>query len=134
MGAALAGGLSGLAVAPGGIGSLAWVALVPLLLGIRGRASGETDDLASVDKARAERIRELVRIVQETGIGEVTIEEDGMRVSVRAAQEEPVETENLAGGLTWSPATHQARTARLEGASAAIRTPTCTRVTMWESR
>ena len=30
MGAALAGGLSGLAVAPGGIGSLAWVALVPL--------------------------------------------------------------------------------------------------------
>src|SRR6266849_2153424 len=56
-----------------------------LLLGIRGRASGEHDELASVDKARAERIRELVRIVQESGIGEVTIEEDGMRVSVRSA-------------------------------------------------
>ncbi len=55
-----------------------------LLLGIRGRASGDTDELASVDKARAERIRELVRIVQDSGIGEVTIEEDGMRVTVRS--------------------------------------------------
>ena len=62
-----------------------------LLLGIRGRASGETDELASVDKARAERIRELVRIVQESGIGEVTIEEDGMRVSVRSNPEAPVD-------------------------------------------
>src|SRR5258706_13134646 len=61
-----------------------------LLLGIRGRASGEHDELASVDKARAERIRELVRIVQESGIGEVTIEEDGMRVSVRSAPEAPL--------------------------------------------
>lgn len=60
-----------------------------LLLGIRGRASGETDELASVDKARADRIRELVRIVQESGIGEVTIEEDGMRVSVRSAPDAP---------------------------------------------
>ena len=55
-----------------------------LLLNIRGRASADDDELASVDKARAERIRELVRIVQESGIGEVTIEEDGMRVSVRS--------------------------------------------------
>ena len=62
-----------------------------LLLGIRGRASGESDDLASVDKARAERIRELVRIVQDTGIGELTIEEDGLRVSVRSAPDVPVQ-------------------------------------------
>jgi len=55
-----------------------------LLLGIRGRARGDHDELAAVDKARAERIREVVRIVQETGIGEVTIEEEGMRVSVRS--------------------------------------------------
>jgi oxaloacetate decarboxylase alpha subunit len=61
-----------------------------LLLGIRGRASGEQDDLASVDKVRAERIRELVRIVQESGIGEVTIEEDGMRVTVRATPDTPL--------------------------------------------
>jgi oxaloacetate decarboxylase alpha subunit len=56
----------------------------PLLHTIRGRSSGEeTLAAGGVDQARAERIRELVRIVQETGIGEVTIEESGMRVSVR---------------------------------------------------
>jgi oxaloacetate decarboxylase alpha subunit len=32
-----------------------------------------------------------VRIVQESGIGEVTIEEDGMRVSVRSAPESPAD-------------------------------------------
>jgi oxaloacetate decarboxylase alpha subunit len=55
-----------------------------LLRNIRGRSAGEeTLAAGGVDQARAERIRELVRIVQETGIGEVTIEESGMRVSVR---------------------------------------------------
>jgi oxaloacetate decarboxylase alpha subunit len=60
----------------------------PLLSTIRGRASGD-DSLAAggVDQARAERIRELVRIVQESGVGEVTIEEAGMRVSVRRTPE-----------------------------------------------
>jgi oxaloacetate decarboxylase (Na+ extruding) subunit alpha len=60
-----------------------------LLLGIRGRARGDGDELAGVDKARADRIREVVRIVQETGIGEVTIEEAGMRVSVRSTADTP---------------------------------------------
>jgi oxaloacetate decarboxylase (Na+ extruding) subunit alpha len=56
----------------------------PLLQTIRGRSSGEEQlAVGSVDQARAERIRELVRIVQETGIGEVTIEEAGLRVSIR---------------------------------------------------
>jgi oxaloacetate decarboxylase (Na+ extruding) subunit alpha len=60
-----------------------------LLRNIRGRASAGDDELASVDKARAERIREVVRIVQEAGIGELTIEEDGMRVSVRSTSDAP---------------------------------------------
>jgi oxaloacetate decarboxylase (Na+ extruding) subunit alpha len=58
-----------------------------LLRSIRGRASADGDELAAIDKARADRIRELVRIVQDTGIGEVTVEEEGMRVSVRATAE-----------------------------------------------
>jgi oxaloacetate decarboxylase alpha subunit len=60
----------------------------PLLQAIRGRASGD-ESLAArgVDQARAERIRDLVRIVQESGVGEVTIEESGMRVSVRRTPE-----------------------------------------------
>jgi pyruvate/oxaloacetate carboxyltransferase len=48
----------------------------PLLESIRGRAGGdETLATGGVDQARAERIREIVRIVQESGVGEVTIEE-----------------------------------------------------------
>jgi oxaloacetate decarboxylase alpha subunit len=61
----------------------------PLLQSIRGRASGD-DRLSAggVDQARAERIREIVRIVLESGVGEVTIEESGMRVSVRRTPEQ----------------------------------------------
>jgi len=62
----------------------------PLLRTIRGRSTGEERlGVGGVDQARAERIRELVRIVQESGIGEVTIEEGGMRVSVRSSEEPP---------------------------------------------
>jgi oxaloacetate decarboxylase alpha subunit len=62
----------------------------PLLGAIRHRANPEEGRaLSGVDQHRAERIRELVRIVQETGIGEVTVEEEGMRVSVRKTADEP---------------------------------------------
>jgi len=62
----------------------------PLLRTIRGRSTGEERlGAGGVDQARAERIREVVRIVQESGIGEVTIEEAGMRVSVRRTEEAP---------------------------------------------
>ncbi len=54
-----------------------------LLRGIRSRGR-RGDELPGVDESRARRIQELVRIVQESGIGEVTIEEDGMRISVRS--------------------------------------------------
>jgi oxaloacetate decarboxylase (Na+ extruding) subunit alpha len=59
-----------------------------LLRTIRGRADRE-DALAAggVDQTRAERIREIVRIVQESGIGEVTVEEAGMRVSVKRTED-----------------------------------------------
>ena len=63
----------------------------PLLEAIRGRHTGDDSLAASgVDQARAERIRELVRIVQESGVGEVSIEEGGMRVSVRRTPD-PIE-------------------------------------------
>ena len=60
----------------------------PLLRTIRGRSSGEERlGTGGIDQASQERIRELVRIVQDTGIGEVTIEESGMRVSVRRTED-----------------------------------------------
>jgi oxaloacetate decarboxylase alpha subunit len=61
----------------------------PLLKSIRERAGGDESLGASgVDRQRAERIREVVRIVQETGVGEITIEEEGTRVSVRRTAEQ----------------------------------------------
>ena len=59
------------------------------LLGkIRARHSHETLLVAEdADAERAERIRELVKIVEESGVGEIEIEDEGMRVSVRRADE-----------------------------------------------
>ncbi|MFL6004964.1 MAG: acetyl-CoA carboxylase biotin carboxyl carrier protein, partial [Gaiellaceae bacterium] len=63
----------------------------PLLRTIRGRASGrEGLTEAGVDQARSERIRELVRIVQESAVAEVTLEEDDLRVSVRRSDDRNV--------------------------------------------
>jgi oxaloacetate decarboxylase (Na+ extruding) subunit alpha len=60
----------------------------PLLTAVRERARGDEGLAAGgVDQSRAERIRELVRIVQESGVAEIAIEEGGMRVSVRRREE-----------------------------------------------
>src|SRR6187397_562213 len=62
----------------------------PLLEAIRDRSSGDDTLLGGdVDQSRAERIREIVRIVQDTGVAEISVDEDGTRVSVRRT-EEPV--------------------------------------------
>ncbi len=62
-----------------------------LLHNIRSRHNREDTIASGVDQSRAERIREIVQIVQESGIGEVEIEDNGMRVSVRRAEEVPVQ-------------------------------------------
>src|SRR5215210_2257799 len=72
----------------------------PLLATIRGRASGEERLVGgSVDRGGAERIREIVRIVQESGVAEISLEEAGTRVSVRRREEES------AAGPVPAPAT-----------------------------
>ena len=59
-----------------------------LLRTIRARHSRDESLLVQgVEHTRAERIRELVRIVQESGVAEVEIEDEGMRVSVRRTDE-----------------------------------------------
>ena len=59
-----------------------------LLKVIRGRHSRDSMLIAEdADAERGERIRELVKIVQESGVGEIEIEDEGMRVSVRRADE-----------------------------------------------
>jgi oxaloacetate decarboxylase alpha subunit len=63
----------------------------PLLRSIRNRAGGEeTADEGALARNRDEQIRSVVRIVQETGVGEITVEEDGIKVSVRRSVAEPV--------------------------------------------
>src|SRR5262249_10241258 len=87
-----------------------------LLKVIRARHSRDSVLIAEdADAERGERIRELVKIVQESGVGEIEIEDEGMRVSVRRADEPPptlsiplaatVETEL---GSSTSPATTDA--------------------------
>jgi oxaloacetate decarboxylase (Na+ extruding) subunit alpha len=60
----------------------------PLLQSIRTRGT-EPDSLAGagLERREAERIREIIRIVQETGIGEVTIEEGETRITIRRSDE-----------------------------------------------
>ena len=74
-----------------------------LLTTIRQRHSREATLLGGdVDAQRAERIRELVKIVQESGVGEIEIEDEGMRVSVRRADEPgvaPASVTAAAGGV-----------------------------------
>jgi oxaloacetate decarboxylase (Na+ extruding) subunit alpha len=76
----------------------------PLLHAVRGRARGDEDLVGgAVDQGRAERIRELVRIVQESGVAEIAIEEAGMRVSVRRREEPEAATAPTPAPSTPTP-------------------------------
>jgi len=59
----------------------------PLLHTIRGRGRRDDDEAGGQEPSRSERIREIVRIVQDSGVQEVTIEDAGMRVTVRRSDE-----------------------------------------------
>ena len=55
----------------------------PLLRSVRSRGRRDESETAGLAPGEAERLREIIRVVQESGIGEVTIEEGEMRVTVR---------------------------------------------------
>jgi oxaloacetate decarboxylase alpha subunit len=59
----------------------------PLLRTIRGRGRRDDEEATGQEPSRSERIREIVRIVQESGVQEVTLEDAGMRVTVRRQDE-----------------------------------------------
>jgi oxaloacetate decarboxylase alpha subunit len=60
-----------------------------LLRTIRARHNRDDRGETTLEETREQRIRELVRIVQESGVAEVEIEDEGMRVSVRRTEERP---------------------------------------------
>jgi oxaloacetate decarboxylase (Na+ extruding) subunit alpha len=59
----------------------------PLLRSVRARGRRDERAAAGLTVSESERIRELIRVVQESGIGEVTIEEGEMRITVRRSDE-----------------------------------------------
>jgi oxaloacetate decarboxylase alpha subunit len=62
----------------------------PLLQAIRRRARGEETTSEAAAGERDVKIRSLVDILEESGLGEITVEEDGVRITVRRAGPEPV--------------------------------------------
>jgi oxaloacetate decarboxylase (Na+ extruding) subunit alpha len=58
----------------------------PLLAALRSRGRRDAPEGAGLDRRETERLRELIRVVQESGIGEVTIEEGDTRVTVRRSE------------------------------------------------
>ena len=54
-----------------------------LLRAIRARGRRQETEGAALGRGESERLRELIRVVQESGIGELTIEEGEWRVTVR---------------------------------------------------
>ena len=92
-----------------------------LLRGIRGRGRRD-DDPSKMDESRAQRVQEIVRIVQESGIGEVTIEEDGMRISVRSTPDLPAATPGESPLAVPEPGQLEATTA-VSGALLRVESP-----------
>jgi oxaloacetate decarboxylase alpha subunit len=59
----------------------------PLLRSVRSRGQRDDAGAGGLAQNEAERIREIIRVVQESGIGEVTIEEGETRITVRRSDE-----------------------------------------------
>ncbi len=58
-----------------------------LLRAIRARGRRPDEGAAGLGRSESERLRDLIRVVQESGIGELTIEEGEWRVTVRRSAE-----------------------------------------------
>ncbi|MDX6539633.1 MAG: oxaloacetate decarboxylase (Na+ extruding) subunit alpha [Gaiellales bacterium] len=76
---------------------------LPLLQRLRGR---ETDigDEDSLDDDEARRVRRLVRLLEESDAGELTVEEDGVRITVRRREAGPSQAAPLAAPVPAAPA------------------------------
>ncbi len=93
-----------------------------LLRGIRSRGKKD-NELAGVGEDRALRIQEIVRIVQESGIGEVTIEEDDMRISVRSTPDLPLGAATPGDALLAVPEPDLPATSAVSGTLMRVESP-----------
>jgi oxaloacetate decarboxylase (Na+ extruding) subunit alpha len=60
-----------------------------LLENLRGRG-GESSSREGIDSSQSERIRELVRLVEGSDVGELTVEDGPLRITVRKQEERPL--------------------------------------------
>jgi oxaloacetate decarboxylase alpha subunit len=61
----------------------------PLLRSIRNRGRRDDADSAGLERSESERLRDLIRVVQDSGIAELTVEEGEWRVTVRRTESLP---------------------------------------------
>jgi oxaloacetate decarboxylase alpha subunit len=73
---------------------------LPLLQRLRGREDA-LDDEDPLDDDEARRVRRLVRLLEESDAGELTVEEDGVRITVRRRESGPSQAQPL---FTTQPA------------------------------
>ena len=71
---------------------------LPLLQRLRGREADIGDEDA-LDDEEARRVRRLVRLLEESDAGELTVEEDGVRITVRRRESGPVQTAPLVAAV-----------------------------------
>jgi oxaloacetate decarboxylase alpha subunit len=67
---------------------------LPLLQRLRGREDA-LDDEDPLDDDEARRVRRLVRLLEESDAGELTVEEDGVRITVRRRESGPSQAQPL---------------------------------------
>ena len=89
---------------------------------LRSRLEADGEDVVATREPGGtelgERIRELVKIVQESGVGEIEIEDEGMRVSVRRA-DEPVPALAVPVGASIEPLEEDPDAGSVPGAATA---------------
>jgi oxaloacetate decarboxylase (Na+ extruding) subunit alpha len=76
----------------------------PLLAALRSRGRRDAPEGAGLDRRETERLRELIRVVQESGIAEVTIEEGETRITVRRTDETERAAAAVEAGEPFAPA------------------------------
>jgi oxaloacetate decarboxylase alpha subunit len=61
-----------------------------LLATLRGRGDREDAERDGLERSQSERIRELIEMVEDSDVGELTVEDAGVRITVRRQDERPL--------------------------------------------
>jgi oxaloacetate decarboxylase alpha subunit len=94
-----------------------------LLLILRNR--GDRDDVVrdGLERAQSERIRELIEMVEDSEVGELTLEDAGVRITVKKQEQRPAAAPVAAAPAPGAPASEAAaaENGAADGASVAIK-------------